>query len=542
MNCTELREHLSAYLDGELEQELAERVKAHLATCGDCRAEFESLEQVTGLVHALPREPAPGEIEHEVVSCIEEDILLKRPGRGRWKVIARNSLGGLGLVAAAVLVGLSIWVYMSPSEPQHLSKDDTEYLATREVAKRFKAAGTETKETGTLRDLHDRPTAARCKGADADLDTKPGEATVATRTGEGVSEKVKSTPGMKGERSEEVQVAVAKRAKPTLGADAKAIAATKARPVDPRDGYTLAGGGRAKADVPSATQPPAPPSTPMSELAQTEKKPAEPAEPEVLELVLAADNFEEARERVLAIASSLNIRTVDTSGARAFDIGGGRGVARRGVRAPAGAGRAGPKLAEAPKKESGDEDDRRLNKARKAHPVVVLVLAEDELPRLVANLAAPRLKRRAVPLQKGGGKLTRAGETEKKVASLTVEKERPTPAADGAKTPRRAEEAGKDLERSARELAEAVDVKAKTSPAPMESRQAKRGGTRKGLVGEAAAGKTAVPPGAAAAKSADKRDLLEDALKQKYAKDVRLVYIRIYFTPLPRTVPAAKPE
>ncbi|HLW00421.1 MAG TPA: zf-HC2 domain-containing protein [Ktedonobacterales bacterium] len=53
------REQLSALLDNELGTEERAELKAHLATCAECRAELASLERARALLRALPQPTLP---------------------------------------------------------------------------------------------------------------------------------------------------------------------------------------------------------------------------------------------------------------------------------------------------------------------------------------------------------------------------------------------------------------------------------------------------------------------------------------------------
>lgn len=61
MNCQEVRENLSAYLDGELDRNNAKDVAAHLLSCTDCRREWEQLQMVNALWQELPEIQPPPE-------------------------------------------------------------------------------------------------------------------------------------------------------------------------------------------------------------------------------------------------------------------------------------------------------------------------------------------------------------------------------------------------------------------------------------------------------------------------------------------------
>jgi predicted anti-sigma-YlaC factor YlaD len=48
LSCTDIRDFLSLYLDGELEEEKACAVREHLADCGECTGLAETMELITG--------------------------------------------------------------------------------------------------------------------------------------------------------------------------------------------------------------------------------------------------------------------------------------------------------------------------------------------------------------------------------------------------------------------------------------------------------------------------------------------------------------
>lgn len=115
MNCRKCRDQLSAYLDGELAVQQAERIRAHLDTCKACREELEFLKQTIGLVKELPHVPAPPKLRERVLAGLEtpqaEDV--PREGVSKWRT--------LWPAAAVLVIGLAIWAFYrprTPSEPQ----------------------------------------------------------------------------------------------------------------------------------------------------------------------------------------------------------------------------------------------------------------------------------------------------------------------------------------------------------------------------------------------------------------------------------------
>ena len=49
-----MKEWLNAYLDGELKNGKLHQVEKHLAECAECRAELQSLKNLSGLLHEVP--------------------------------------------------------------------------------------------------------------------------------------------------------------------------------------------------------------------------------------------------------------------------------------------------------------------------------------------------------------------------------------------------------------------------------------------------------------------------------------------------------
>jgi len=50
MNCTGVKKHIAAYVDGELSESLANRVGGHLSECSQCRQEESALRETLGLL------------------------------------------------------------------------------------------------------------------------------------------------------------------------------------------------------------------------------------------------------------------------------------------------------------------------------------------------------------------------------------------------------------------------------------------------------------------------------------------------------------
>ncbi|KPL04663.1 MAG: hypothetical protein AMK75_00965 [Planctomycetes bacterium SM23_65] len=386
MNCRTICDHLSAYLDGELEAELAREVKAHLDSCERCREELDSLRELTGMLHALPRERAPEEIEREVVSYIEEDILLRKPRHRRWVVVAVKALAGLGVAAAVFLVAFSVYIYFAPYEPT-----PPEMMVASKSALDAKHGATDWKG-GTV-----GPEASYGMADTADTrrqQQQPGTTTLAYRNGRatwdtsgartktGAVEGVQAVNGKLQVGETPGQLKPEDQPRGVVGTDL----------AHRRPSVTEVG----KRVVPDTATPPrfAAPTLEMDRLAgATPAAKKKPTEPEFLNLVLEDDDFAAATQHIKTVAASLDIRSVDVG------VEGTESLRRLILHAYFGeTGRDTGKDESVLEREPVPKDKYRGDKVvEKELPAVVLVVEEEKLPGLVARLAVPRPRREVRP-------------------------------------------------------------------------------------------------------------------------------------------------
>jgi len=97
MSCTDVREDLSAFLDGELEPRRRAEVEAHLEECGACRALLQVLREGAEAVGGLPRESAPADFAGRVLASLD----AAPSGGGR---LLRLLTPWVGAAAAAALL------------------------------------------------------------------------------------------------------------------------------------------------------------------------------------------------------------------------------------------------------------------------------------------------------------------------------------------------------------------------------------------------------------------------------------------------------
>lgn len=110
MNCDEARVALGALVIGALEAAEADRVRAHLRECAECRAEYDELRDMPRLLGLVslsdvtpePPPPPPG---------LGEELLQRRSAerrRQRARRMGWTATGGVAVAAASAAVGF--WV------------------------------------------------------------------------------------------------------------------------------------------------------------------------------------------------------------------------------------------------------------------------------------------------------------------------------------------------------------------------------------------------------------------------------------------------
>ena len=99
MNCTELRSHFDAYVEGTLTDTESTALESHLDGCVGCHEALANHDRALGAAGALPRSVAP---PVDLWPGIERELASRRRVRGRIALP-----GWLLAAAAALLVGVS---------------------------------------------------------------------------------------------------------------------------------------------------------------------------------------------------------------------------------------------------------------------------------------------------------------------------------------------------------------------------------------------------------------------------------------------------
>ncbi len=71
MNCQEIFENLSDYLDEDLAQIKCRELELHLKTCKNCRVVVDTLRQTIELYHSIPSQKIPDDVRlrlHRIIN------------------------------------------------------------------------------------------------------------------------------------------------------------------------------------------------------------------------------------------------------------------------------------------------------------------------------------------------------------------------------------------------------------------------------------------------------------------------------------------
>jgi mycothiol system anti-sigma-R factor len=77
-HCMKHLEHISEFLDGELDESACEEIRAHLRDCPECRECVESLKKTLEVLRGLPRESVPADIKGRLRTSLR--MCLTRSG------------------------------------------------------------------------------------------------------------------------------------------------------------------------------------------------------------------------------------------------------------------------------------------------------------------------------------------------------------------------------------------------------------------------------------------------------------------------------
>ncbi len=112
-----LRDLLSAYIDGQTTELESSRVEAHLAVCGECRAELESLRGTVSLLRSFPEYELPRSF---VLTQAPAPVRTAAP-KVVWTARLATSFAGIVLLALVLGDALGVVSQSTGTEQQEMS-------------------------------------------------------------------------------------------------------------------------------------------------------------------------------------------------------------------------------------------------------------------------------------------------------------------------------------------------------------------------------------------------------------------------------------
>lgn len=120
MTCGQVRSMLSAYLDGAVTGKQMYSLDQHLRSCGDCKAEYNSLRRTQALLSSVGRAKAPEDLSLKLRLAISHEAArVRQPLWGSFGLRMQNALKAFmvpataGVFAAIVIFGL-VMGFISP--------------------------------------------------------------------------------------------------------------------------------------------------------------------------------------------------------------------------------------------------------------------------------------------------------------------------------------------------------------------------------------------------------------------------------------------
>lgn len=106
MNCNEIRDVLSLYIDDMLEESLVKEVEEHLATCVSCKKEYTDIADMVNHLREIPEAALPASFEMKWKAALAEEKSKSNVISIYHKKILKNKWRLAGSIAAVFAVGV----------------------------------------------------------------------------------------------------------------------------------------------------------------------------------------------------------------------------------------------------------------------------------------------------------------------------------------------------------------------------------------------------------------------------------------------------
>ena len=144
MECREIKNYLSAYLDKQLSASESHIVRTHLLSCQLCQKEARDMEKVWALIGDLPHiEPSPNYVSFFYTKLVSRKSLAERASVFMKRIIREKMfIPSLGAVCVAIAIGaLTLTNYLRIDEINHrmasMNDDDIEMIESLDLAENY---------------------------------------------------------------------------------------------------------------------------------------------------------------------------------------------------------------------------------------------------------------------------------------------------------------------------------------------------------------------------------------------------------------------
>lgn len=139
MNCAEIKEYLSVFVDGELEASKRTEFAAHLSLCSSCRNELELERMMKRIVQSrLPSQKAPAHLRRRILQQLKaEAVKAERESRGIQSILdlmisslARPVVRPVLAIGTIAFVALVALMFLGRHGPTQLEAQPSDLVET----------------------------------------------------------------------------------------------------------------------------------------------------------------------------------------------------------------------------------------------------------------------------------------------------------------------------------------------------------------------------------------------------------------------------
>jgi len=119
MNCDEIRELLSLYIDNTLDQEQMIEIEKHLLVCDACKKEFDGIVLVLNAMKDLPEVELPSQFDSILRKELKSEVESSRMKFKRNRRIRFSSIAALFLIG---IFSIAMYNNINPADPLNIDE------------------------------------------------------------------------------------------------------------------------------------------------------------------------------------------------------------------------------------------------------------------------------------------------------------------------------------------------------------------------------------------------------------------------------------